>query len=250
MSISSEISRISGNVSDSLAAVAAKGVTVPTGSNSDDLAGLIAQISSGGTGAISIVDTADSGGGTVRTITAVDISDTTAAAADVASGKFFYTADGTKTEGTGSGGGGLTYETGTWTPASDVYDHTISFANTHTVAPFYFMIWDNTGTNLTTTSTAYAVVYSNASQFFGNGYTTGNTTQYGFAVRRYRNASNATTGTTGVLNTPYTDNTTSANNNSRYWATETGIRAYYGSNGYYWRSGRTYKWLAVWAPTT
>ena len=48
MSISSEISRISGNVSDSLAAVAAKGVTVPTGSNSDDLPTLIAQIQSGG----------------------------------------------------------------------------------------------------------------------------------------------------------------------------------------------------------
>ena len=48
MSISSEISRISGNISDSLAAVAAKGVTVPSGSNSDDLAGLIAQISGGG----------------------------------------------------------------------------------------------------------------------------------------------------------------------------------------------------------
>lgn len=48
MSISSEISRISQNVSDSLAAVAAKGVTVPAGSNSDDLADLIGQISGGG----------------------------------------------------------------------------------------------------------------------------------------------------------------------------------------------------------
>lgn len=50
MSISSEISRISQNVSDSLNAVAAKGVTVPSGSNSDDLAALIAQISGGGGG--------------------------------------------------------------------------------------------------------------------------------------------------------------------------------------------------------
>ena len=44
MSIASEISRISQNISDSLDAVAAKGVTVPSGSNSDDLAGLIGQI--------------------------------------------------------------------------------------------------------------------------------------------------------------------------------------------------------------
>lgn len=44
MSISSEISRIANNISDSLTAVAAKGVTVPAGSNSDDLAELIAEI--------------------------------------------------------------------------------------------------------------------------------------------------------------------------------------------------------------
>ena len=44
MSISSEISRISGNVSAALTAIAAKGVTVPPGSNSDDLADLIALI--------------------------------------------------------------------------------------------------------------------------------------------------------------------------------------------------------------
>ena len=35
-----------------------------------------------------------------------DVSDTTAAAGDVASGKYFYTANGTRTQGTASGGGG------------------------------------------------------------------------------------------------------------------------------------------------
>lgn len=44
MSIASQISRIAGNVSDALTAIAGKGVTVPTGSNSDDLAELIGEI--------------------------------------------------------------------------------------------------------------------------------------------------------------------------------------------------------------
>lgn len=43
------------------------------------------------------------GGGTADF---TDVSDTTAAAADVASGKYFYTAAGVRTAGTNSGGGG------------------------------------------------------------------------------------------------------------------------------------------------
>lgn len=43
------------------------------------------------------------GGGTASF---TDVSDTTAAAADVASGKYFYTSAGVRTQGTSSGGGG------------------------------------------------------------------------------------------------------------------------------------------------
>lgn len=43
------------------------------------------------------------GGGTADF---TDVTDTTADAADVAQGKYFYTADGTRTQGTNAGGGG------------------------------------------------------------------------------------------------------------------------------------------------
>ena len=100
MSIASEISRLSGNVSDSLAAVAAKGVTVPSGSTSDDLAGLIAQISSGGSSAIGIDDTNDAAGGIIRTITAVDLSSDTITAANLAYGYTAHDAQGNAITGT------------------------------------------------------------------------------------------------------------------------------------------------------
>lgn len=84
--------------------------------------------SGGGTPAISVVDTLDTKGGTVRTITALDISDTTATASDVAVGKYFYTSGGIKTAGSNNGGGG--------TPS----------ATAHAI---YFEFSDNTNTTIT-----------------------------------------------------------------------------------------------------
>ena len=55
--------------------------------------------------AVPAVTLPKTGGGTA---TFTDVSDTTAAASDVASGKYFYTAAGVRTQGTNSGGGGTT----------------------------------------------------------------------------------------------------------------------------------------------
>lgn len=61
------------------------------------------------------------------TATFTDVTDTTAAAGDVASGKYFYTAAGVKTAGTASGGGGVQYDTKTATASN--YPTSLSFSN-------------------------------------------------------------------------------------------------------------------------
>ena len=58
--------------------------------------------------AVPAVTLPKTGGGTASF---TDVTDTTAAAADVASGKYFYTAAGVRTQGTNSGGGGTSKNT-------------------------------------------------------------------------------------------------------------------------------------------
>ena len=104
MSIASEINRIQQNVSDSLTAVANKGVVVPSGSNSDDLPGLIAQIVSGSGSAITITDEEDSHGGIIRTITAVSLAGDTVSPSTLLQGYTAHNSLGEAITGTATGG--------------------------------------------------------------------------------------------------------------------------------------------------
>jgi hypothetical protein len=150
-----------------------------------------------------------------------------------------------------SGGGGLEYEMGAFSPTEDVANYIIPFANTHTTAPCIYAVFDATGTNATTTADHLAVTYVNGEQLFGSGAVFGDTkTLYALACSRYKSGEAASGGTSFAVTTSYIDQADSNNTNSRYWATETGIRFHTNSSSRYARTGRTYKWIAVWAPTT
>ena len=67
------------------------------------------------------------GGGTS---TFTDVTDTTASASDVVSGKYFYTASGVRTQGTGSGGGGtptLQTKSKTYTPSTSQQTEAVTY---------------------------------------------------------------------------------------------------------------------------
>ena len=190
MSISSEITRLSGNVSDALTAIAAKGVTVPSGSNSDDLATLIGQIQAGG-------------------------------------------------------GGGLEYETGSYTPTSDINRPTISFTNSHTGRPFSVVLWDTTGTAPASNSSQ---AWSISSWYDISGDTiTGTSTGVVYYARVQFLYWSTSTGSNGANISALTGG---SNNCFDYYISSSWFQPYGGSTSRYWRAGRTYKWIAIWAPST
>ena len=149
--------------------------------------------------------------------------------------------------GSSSSVSGLEYEEGTWTPSEDLQSTWITFSNAHTVAPFYYMIMDVTATYNSTSNSNGGIVYYNWGQVFGEPlHISSSSVRYGVGRKFISNGSSSANNITQ----PYTNNTDSSASYSRYWAKETGIKADSYSNGYFWRAGRTYKWIAVWTPTT
>ena len=93
--------------------------------------------------AVPSVNLPKTGGGTASF---TDVTDTTATASDVASGKYFYTASGVRTQGTSSGGGGASnIVEGTFTTGSSAGAHSISLPYTGSGYPIACMVFIATG---------------------------------------------------------------------------------------------------------
>jgi len=148
-------------------------------------------------------------------------------------------------------GSGANIETGTYKPSSDTAKPTISFSNNHSELPIFAMMIDADGYTSVANSNLIWVYY-NWEQLIGGGvYTASTTLRYGEVRYSYRgtNASSVST-STGTVSNPESNTGTSNNNYPRFSVTESGMYPYTGSTSRYWKANRTYKWIAVWKPTS
>lgn len=180
--------------------------------------------------------------------TLIDITDTTATAEDVASGKIFYLKDGTQATGTASGGGGDSeYEEGIYEPTSDIARPTINFSKTHSVPPTYISIYDTTA-SVQPSNSVVGMNYIDEYRLFTDGYYySSSAKRYGTIQYIYRGTSTTSLSTGTVHFTYNSDNTKSSSSSyARYWVDTSSFRPYSNSTSRYFRSGRTYKWFAIW----
>jgi hypothetical protein len=135
-------------------------------------------------------------------------------------------------------GSGLVYETGTYTPTADTAQPTISFANSHSSKPFCVLISDTSGTTQATNNSEMYWSIFDWYTLFGSTMQVGSSTYYARRQGGYKGTGSSMNATGGYDTSDSTSYVTSS--------------SFKPSNGtsYYWRSGRTYKWIAVWKPTT
>lgn len=130
--------------------------------------------------AVPAVTLPKTGGGTASF---TDVTDTTAAAADVASGKYFYTASGVRTQGTNSGGGGSSMNVqvaqATTRASSSTYTSCVSL--TCSVAGTYDVYWScfrsstsgTSGSQLHIGNSAYGTANTTFTNHIQNNHLTG-----------------------------------------------------------------------------
>ena len=149
----------------------------------------------------------------------------------------------------GGGGSGLVYETGTYTPTADIARPEITWTNSHTESPVFVGVSDVSSASGITANSNILFVYFDPWKAFGAGYPySTSATRYSVAYYTYKTSSSVSSAGTTMSHS--SDETGTNANYSQYWASPTDFHPYSNSTSRYWRNGRTYKWIAVWKPTS
>lgn len=145
---------------------------------------------------------------------------------------------------------GLVYESGTFTPSEETGYPTIPFAKNHDTLPTIISLTD-IGEGFTPTGTNAVTVwqYYDAWKMAGHGFpSSSNTLAYSYIDIFYVSKSGGI-GSTRVATSHNSSEAGSGAQYPTYYVSTTAFMPYTNGSRYY-KAGRTYKWIAVWAPTT
>lgn len=148
----------------------------------------------------------------------------------------------------GGGGGGLVYETGTFTPTEDIARPTIYFSGTHSKNPFFvgmFDMVDELDLSYTNVINAFSFVYPHilwGKAIAGNIYAN----KWGFVCSNTRdnNTGNAVNMTMLLVNSERTS--TNSNADVGYYVSPEWFKPRALYDTYKWKAGKTYQWIAIW----
>lgn len=200
--------------------------------------------------AVPAVTLPKTGGGTA---TFTDVTDTTATASDVASGKYFYTSAGVRTAGTNSGGGASNVVIGEFTADSGTgAAHTVSIPYTGSGYPIAAIVFVaggayNSGgqTDWYNSTQRYAVgqwTYTKSVQDTAPTYGTSGTQNQGVTTWVFKN--NATTATTYSRSSAMNTNVLTSSNATGAGATCVRFKANSGKTLTYYTASTSYGLLA------
>lgn len=141
---------------------------------------------------------------------------------------------------------GLEYESGTWTPTEDIARGEIQFTRTHTDAPVFIFLTDiSASINNITQNTNHQFTWFDMYKLWGASLPSSTTNTAYQIVYWYVWGTSASL--SGFRTITQSDTLDTNQNYGRWWVTESLFRPYTNNTTRYWRAGRTYKWIAVWA---
>ena len=194
---------------------------------------------------VSAINAISGGGGSTLITKSITANGTYNASSDSADGYSQVTVN------VPTGSGGLTFESGTYEPSVDTSGEKILFTNSHSEAPAFIMMVDATGTADTTSNTNMQFVWYDYYKLYGTGMPwSSSAMRYASAYYAYRATNTSALSVGGVHCSANSDNAGSGGiNYPRFWTDELGFTPNSASTSRYWRTGRTYKWIAIWRPT-